>query len=174
MILDSFRWIWHRRDEKEKFEGLLLEEIQALKKLLRRQSVLIEEVRRDQEAFASREHQINKPLLELCDAVFHLQHSFRNPGLMSRQHVHVLSMVFKKLEQFAGYMDLQIILEEGVPFDPRIHESVFNRNPGSHSLDVLEVIQPGYLQDGKVIRPAKVVVGTVEDSVHISEGAAPS
>jgi len=174
MILDSFRWIWHRRDEKEKFEGLLLEEIQALKKLLRRQSVLIEEVRRDQEALRPGRHQVNEPLLELCDAVFYLQHSFRNPGLMSRQHAHVLNMVFKKLEQFAGYMDLQIILEEGVPFDPRIHEAVVNRSPGSHSLDVLEVIQPGYLQDGKVLRPAKVVVGTVEDSVHISEGAAPS
>jgi molecular chaperone GrpE (heat shock protein) len=82
-------------------------------------------------------------------------------------------MVMKKAELFAASLGIEMILDEGVFFDPRLHEAVENRSPGSDSLDVLELVQPGYLQDGKVLRPARVVVGTAGKGAS-SEGITPS
>ena len=67
---------------------------------------------------------------------------------MSSQHAQVLNMVMKKAETFAASLGIEMILDEGVSFDPRLHEAVENRSPGSDSLDVLELVQPGYLQNG--------------------------
>lgn len=49
----------------------------------------------------------------------------------------------------------------GQPFDPDLHEALTTR----HSLDappntVLEVMQKGYLLNGRLIRPARVIVAT--------------
>jgi molecular chaperone GrpE len=83
-------------------------------------------------------------------------------------------MVLKKMDRFAASLGVKIILEEGTPFDPVVHEAVANRNPGSTSLEVLELVQPGYLLDGKVLRPARVIVGASDESVHTMEEIAPS
>lgn len=152
----------------------MLEELHGLKKLLRKQSALMEEMHREQEALSARERQSSGPLLDLCDSVFYLYRAFQNPGLMSRQHVQVLNMVMKKADRFAASLGLEMILDEGKPFDPRIHEAVANRSPGSSSLEVVELVQPGYLQAGKVLRPAKVIVGAASDETITSEGNAPS
>jgi molecular chaperone GrpE (heat shock protein) len=174
MLFKNLGWFQRKKNEKEAAQRLVLEEFQGLKKLLRKQSVLIEAVRREQEALATEEPQSPEPLLELCDAVFYLHRAFQHPGLMSRQHAQVLNMVLKKMDRFAASLGLEMILEEGVPFDPRVHEAVANRTPGSHSLEVLELVQPGYLQDGKVVRPAKVIVGAAGDLTLTSEGIPPS
>ncbi len=164
MKLGDFKWFRRKRDdEAAESRRHILEETQSLKKLLRKQSILIEEVRREQEAAAAKERTNVEPLLDLCDSVFHLQRAFRSPGLMSRQHAQVVSMVSKRLDLFASCAGVEMILEEGVPFDPRIHEAVSNRSPDSPALEIFEVIQPGYLRDGKVLRPAKVVVGAATD-----------
>jgi molecular chaperone GrpE len=89
---------------------------------------------------------------------------------MSRQHAQVLNMVLNKLHRFASSLDLELVLDEGAPFDPEIHEAVANRSPGSQPLEVIEVISPGYVQNGRVLRPAKVIVGNSDDSESISGG----
>ncbi len=175
MRLGDFKWFRRKRDEEAaESRRLILEETQSLKKLLRKQSILIEEVRREQEAAAARERTNVAPLLDLCDSVFHLQRAFQNPGLMSRQHAQVVNMVVKRLDLFAGSAGIEMVLDEGVPFDPRIHEAVVNRSPDSPALEILEVIQPGYLRDGIVLRPAKVVVGAADDSIPIVKGSTAS
>ena len=45
----------------------------------------------------------------------------------------------------------------GTRFDPALHEAVDSRN-GEHDT-ILEVVEKGYNLGGKVLRPAKVVVG---------------
>jgi molecular chaperone GrpE (heat shock protein) len=168
---------WFRRKgkeqtkDKEEAQRLVLEELQGLKKLLRKQSMQIEEVHREQEALAAKEPQNMEPLLDLCDAVFYLERAFHNPGLMSRQHAQVLKMVLQKADRFAASFGLKMILEEGMPFDPQQHEAVANRSPGAHPLQVIEVIRPGYLRDDKVLRPAKVVVGALNDPSITPEGS---
>lgn len=173
MAFGNLGWFQRKRKEKEEDHRLVMEELQGLKKLLRKQSVLIEEVRRGQEALAVKKHQAPEPLLELCDAVFYVHRAFQNPGLMSRQHAQVLSMVLNKAHRFAASLGLEMILDEGIPFDSRVHEAIANRSPGSHSLEVIELVQPGYLRDGKVVRPAKVIVGATGAQALTSEGATP-
>lgn len=174
MAYEMLRWFQRKREAKEEAQRIVQEEFQGLKKLLRKQSVLVEEVHREQQALAAKERQRPEPLIELCDALFHLHRAFRNPGLMSRQHAQVLNMVIIKLDRFSASVGLEMILEEGIPFDPRVHEAVANRNPGAHCLEILEVVQPGYLQNGKVLRPARVIVGVASDLTLTSEGSAPS
>ena len=161
---------WFRRKkeaEEEDPQRLILEETQNLKKLFRKQSVLLEEVHREQQNAAGKKRDL-EPLLDLCDALFYLHRAFQNPGLMSRQHAQVLNMVQQKMQRFAISFDIEMILAEGIPFDASIHEAVTNRSPDALSLEVLEVIQPGYLQDGKVVRSAKVIVGNRDEAPFLT------
>jgi len=145
--------------EEQNPQRLILEETQNLKKLLRKQGLLLEAVHQEQQVLANRDQQDLEPLLDLCDAFFHLRRAFQNPGLMSRQHAQVLHLVHQRLHRFALAFGIEMILTEGIPFDARLHEVVSNRNPEASLLEVLEVIQPGYLRNGNVLRPARVIVG---------------
>jgi molecular chaperone GrpE (heat shock protein) len=173
MGFEYFKRLQSKRKEKEEAQRRLVEELEGLKKLLRKQSVLMEEVRRGQEALMAKKRRSPEPLLDLCDSIFYLHRAFQNPGLMSRQHAQVLNMVLNKAHRFAASLGLEMILEEGIPFDPRVHEAVANRSPGSNLLEIIELVQPGYLQDGKVLRPAKVIVGAASDLAPASEGILP-
>ena len=160
MAFGSLKWFSGRKEAKEKARQAVLEEFDNVKKLLRKQAVMIEELRRGQDAaLAAVENRDKGRLIELCDSVFYLHRAFQSPGIMSRQHAQVLRMVMERMGQFAASLGLEMILEEGIPFDSRLHEAVVNRSPGSETLEVVEMVQPGYLQGGKVVRPAKVVVG---------------
>jgi molecular chaperone GrpE (heat shock protein) len=170
MAFESLRWFKHKKKDKEDVRDPVLEELQGLKKLLRKQSVLIEEMHREQIALAAEKRDNQAPLLDLCDAIFYLHRAFQNPGLMSRQHAQVLNMVLNKAHRFAASLGLEMIMEEGVPFDPEIHEAVANRSPESNALSVLELIQPGYVKAGNVLRPAKVIVGASSDLAITGEG----
>ena len=162
-MFDNLRWFQRGRKEREEARRLVMEELQSLRKLVRKQSVMIEEMRREQEALAARKSR-NEPLIELCDSIFYLHRAFQNPGLMSRQHAQVLNMVFHRVHRFADSLGFEMIMEEGIPFNPGVHEAVANRSPGSPSLEIIEVVSPGYLQKGKVVRPAKVIVGAASDN----------
>ncbi len=54
MGLVLFSWLQRKKKDKQEAQRLVMEEFQGLKKLLRKQSVLIEEVRREQEALAAK------------------------------------------------------------------------------------------------------------------------
>ena len=52
----------------------------------------------------------------------------------------------------------RIAVEPGQPFDPVYHEAVEVRTGDMSEDTVVEVVQPGYLHEGMVLRPARVVV----------------
>lgn len=157
-----------KKSEVEDPQRLILEDTQNLRKLLRKQSMLLEEVHREQQNTAAGKKRDLDPLIDLCDALFYLHRAFLNPGLMSRQHAQLLNMVQQKMQRFAMSFDIEMILAEGIPFDARFHEVVTNRSPDATSLEVLEVIQPGYLQKGKVVRSAKVIVGNRDEAPFLT------
>ncbi|MGH9320553.1 MAG: nucleotide exchange factor GrpE [Vicinamibacteria bacterium] len=49
-------------------------------------------------------------------------------------------------------------VEPGEPFDPRFHEAVETQEGDTEETTVAAVLQSGYLLDGQVLRPARVVV----------------
>ena len=66
------------------------------------------------------------------------------------------------LAKFAALLDqfgLAVISETGGPFDPSFHEACAVRfNTWEPDGNVLEVVRPGFSQDGEVLRCASVVV----------------
>ena len=69
------------------------------------------------------------------------------------------------LRRFQDTLKRQGLLEieaGGAPFDPRLHEAVQEvpAGPGQREGDVVEVLRRGYLLDGRVIRPATVIVAS--------------
>jgi len=81
------------------------------------------------------------------------------------------------LRRFQDTLKRQGLLEieaDGAPFDPRVHEAVqeIPAGPGQREGDVTEVLRRGYLLDGRVIRPATVIVaGASPEPAEVSEGA---
>jgi molecular chaperone GrpE len=52
----------------------------------------------------------------------------------------------------------QMDVEPGAPFDPRTHEAVETHEGDVPEMTVAAVSQPGYLFEGQLLRPARVVV----------------
>ncbi|MBI3956937.1 MAG: nucleotide exchange factor GrpE [Candidatus Kerfeldbacteria bacterium] len=64
----------------------------------------------------------------------------------------------KQLQTFFSDMGLQRVATD-VPFNPEFHEAVAHEErPGVTAGTILEVVTPGYLMHGKLLRPAKVKV----------------
>ena len=80
------------------------------------------------------------------------------------------------LRRFQDTLKRQGLLEieaAGAPFDPRVHEAVqeIPAGPGQREGDVTEVLRRGYVLDGRVIRPATVIVaGASPAPAEVAEG----
>src|SRR5919202_1400681 len=71
-----------------------------------------------------------------------------------------VEMVERKLLKALTNFGLQIISPENSSFDPELHEAVGTEPAASQEDDhvVSRVYQPGYVFNGKLLRPARVVV----------------
>lgn len=66
-----------------------------------------------------------------------------------------LKLLAKAFERFA----IQRVDPEGAAFDPAQHEAMAMREaPGAAPGSVVEVVQPGYELNGRLLRPARVIV----------------
>ncbi|MBU1032209.1 nucleotide exchange factor GrpE [Patescibacteria group bacterium] len=70
-----------------------------------------------------------------------------------------VELTVKELKQVLESEGLGQIAAEGL-FDPNLHEAVDIR--GGEDNKILEVVRKGYTLNGKVLRPAQVVVGRKE------------
>lgn len=68
-----------------------------------------------------------------------------------------VSAIHQKFGRLLEAMGVKEVEAEGIPFDPARHEAV-GKQPGEEN-KVLHVLQKGYELQGKVIRPAMVIVG---------------
>jgi molecular chaperone GrpE len=78
----------------------------------------------------------------------------------SKTIVDGVSMVEKKLLKMLGSHGLEVIDPVGQPFDPSRHEAVMTEPAQTPEEDhqVARVFQQGYLFNGQLLRPARVVV----------------
>ncbi len=72
-----------------------------------------------------------------------------------------MEYIHQQLVSFLNDHGVKKIEAEGKNFDPIFHESVGTIDVAEENLDhkILTTIKPGYLLNGKVIRPAQVKVG---------------
>ncbi len=76
------------------------------------------------------------------------------PSLAAGQQA-TLQLLAKAFEKFS----IQRLDPVGVPFDPTLHEAVMVQESDSAPADsVLQVLQSGYQLNGRLLRPARVVV----------------
>ena len=169
-IGDSVRnWIWKGAAPHletlagagAKLEGELID----LKKLVRRQGIQQESLVRelsdkiDAQATADKGAQRDLPaprLMELAESFFHLEAVLVSLG-SAADTLSALNMVWGKLTDVCHQAGMEIIRESGVPYDSRLHEAL-NRAPlGDHPV-VMNVSAPGFIHQGRVIRPARVVL----------------
>ncbi|NVD34728.1 nucleotide exchange factor GrpE [Marinobacter lutaoensis] len=75
------------------------------------------------------------------------------------------------LKSFAKF-NVEQISPEGEPFDPQQHEAMsMVPAPGAEPNTVVSVVQKGYLLNGRVVRPAMVVVAKPADAPKVDEQA---
>jgi molecular chaperone GrpE (heat shock protein) len=176
-IADSIRqWLWRGADpllDELSRKGEKLEaEIVELKKLVRRQGIQQEALVRDIStkidtlAFADGvKESDSRPdsLMELAETFFHLQTALVHLGI-EHETLEALEIVWEKLGEVCNEVGLEIILESGVPFDSRMHEALDRAPAGEHPV-VKDVTAPGFIHDGRVIRPARVMLSenTISD-----------
>ncbi|WP_029652302.1 nucleotide exchange factor GrpE [Marinobacter daepoensis] len=79
-----------------------------------------------------------------------------------------LTLFMNSLKKFS----VEQVNPVGEPFDPQQHEAMsMVPAPGAEPNSVVAVVQKGYLLNGRVVRPAMVVVAKAEDAPKIDEQA---
>lgn len=75
-----------------------------------------------------------------------------------------VEMVFGELKEVLAQEGLEPIIAKGRPFDPNLHEAALEVGGGdSPEPRVVEVLRPGYLFKGSVLRPAMVKVARAKE-----------
>jgi molecular chaperone GrpE len=97
-------------------------------------------------------------LRQLLEVIDNLERALRMPAEASglRQGVEMTLRQLMRVLAQAGVE--RIAVESGQPFDPSYHEAVGVRTGDVPQDTVVDVEQSGYLHDGVVLRPARVVV----------------
>jgi len=162
-------WFWKGAEPLlEDLTGIgkkLEDELSDLKKLVRRQGIqqesLVREVSTKIDMIATKnvDEQQNPqaaPLAELADSFFHLETVLVRLGCED-DTLSALKMVWGKLIDVCDKAGLEMIRESGVPFDSRLHEALNRAPDGEHPI-VMDVTSPGFIHNGRVTRPARVVL----------------
>ena len=71
-----------------------------------------------------------------------------------------MALVEKKLAKVLSTLGMEILNPVGLPFDPALHEAVMTEPAAAREEDhlVARVFQVGYVFNGQLLRPARVVV----------------
>ena len=108
----------------------------------------------------SANEQLIKTLLPVIDDFDRAEKSFRDKNDKELEGFFLIHSKFKKVLDQAGVkmMDIKV----GAEFNPDLHEAITQIPAPDASLKgkIVDVIEPGYLLTDKVIRFAKVVVGS--------------
>ncbi|RBW48889.1 nucleotide exchange factor GrpE [Marinobacter sp. F3R11] len=83
-----------------------------------------------------------------------------------------VEMTLSLLESSLKKFNVEPLNPVGEPFDPQLHEAMsLVSAPDAEPNSVVAVVQKGYLLNGRVVRPAMVVVAKAQDAPKIDEQA---
>jgi molecular chaperone GrpE len=112
-----------------------------------------------QEASVRGQAEMLKGLIDALDDLGRFAHV--DPATTdARTVVDGVSLVESKLLKTLSNLGLEVLNPVGQPFDPALHEAVMTDTAASPEEDheVSRVFQPGYVFNGLLLRPARVVV----------------
>jgi molecular chaperone GrpE len=116
--------------------------------------------RAEQEAEKTRKFALEKFVKELLPVVDSLEKALEamDDGA-SETHREGVAMTLKLQRDVLGKFGVEEIDPKGEPFDPQFHEAMaMVPNPELEPNSVMEVVQKGYQLNGRLVRPAMVVV----------------
>ena len=116
--------------------------------------------RAEQEAEKARKFALEKFVKELLPVVDSLEKALESmQDDASEVHREGVSMTLKMQLDVLSKFGVESIEPQGEPFDPQVHEAMaMVPNPELDPNTVMEVMQKGYLLNGRLVRPAMVVV----------------
>nr|WP_298250647.1 nucleotide exchange factor GrpE [uncultured Halomonas sp.] len=116
--------------------------------------------RAEQDAEKARKFALEKFVKELLPVVDSLEKALEAMADgASDTHREGVSMTLKLQLDVLGKFGVEVVDPAGEPFDPQYHEAMaMVPNPELDPNSVMEVIQKGYLLNGRLVRPAMVVV----------------
>ncbi len=105
-------------------------------------------------------------ITELCPLVDYFNSAFaavpeaeqQSSWLQGMRHIQAYLMSILKNH------NVELIEQTGIPFDANQHETVGEEASDQPDHSVVKISQPGFTLNGKVIRPAKVIVATDKNS----------
>ncbi|MGL6251532.1 MAG: nucleotide exchange factor GrpE [Billgrantia desiderata] len=116
--------------------------------------------RAEQEAEKARTFALERFVKELLPVVDSLEKALDAMGEdASDAHREGVAMTLKMQHDVLAKFGVETVEPAGEPFDPQFHEAMaMVPNPELEPNSVMEVIQKGYLLNGRLVRPAMVVV----------------
>lgn len=116
--------------------------------------------RAEQEAEKARKFALEKFVKELLPVVDSLEKALESMQQgASDAHREGVSMTLKMQLDVLDKFGVESIEPQGEPFDPQVHEAMaMVPNPELEPNTVMDVIQKGYSLNGRLVRPAMVVV----------------
>ncbi|MCE8026001.1 MULTISPECIES: nucleotide exchange factor GrpE [Halomonadaceae] len=116
--------------------------------------------RAEQEAEKARKFALERFVKELLPVVDSLEKALDAMGEdASDVHREGVAMTLKMQQDVLAKFGVETVEPAGEPFDPKFHEAMaMVPNPELEPNSVMEVIQKGYLLNGRLVRPAMVVV----------------
>ncbi|TFH85686.1 nucleotide exchange factor GrpE [Billgrantia azerbaijanica] len=121
--------------------------------------------RAEQEAEKARKFALEKFIKELLPVVDSLEKALEAMGEDATEaHREGVAMTLKMQRDVLGKFGVEVVDPQGEPFDPQYHEAMaMVPNPELEPNSVMEVVQKGYLLNGRLVRPAMVVVSQSAD-----------
>ncbi|MDR5893923.1 nucleotide exchange factor GrpE [Halomonas mongoliensis] len=138
-------------------QGLADAKDQALRAAAEAQNV---RRRAEQEAEKARKFALEKFVKELLPVVDSLEKALEAMADEATEaHREGVSMTLKMQLDAMAKFGVEAVEPAGEPFDPQLHEAMaMVPNPELEPNTVMEVMQKGYLLNGRLVRPAMVVV----------------
>ncbi|WP_163560724.1 nucleotide exchange factor GrpE [Halomonas sp. NO4] len=121
--------------------------------------------RAEQETEKARKFALEKFVKELLPVVDSLEKALEAMGEDATEaHREGVAMTLKMQLDVLGKFGVEVVDPAGEPFDPQYHEAItMVPNPDLEPNSVMEVVQKGYLLNGRLVRPAMVVVSQSAD-----------
>lgn len=115
--------------------------------------------RAEQETTKARKFALEKFVKELLPVVDSLEKALETMQDGSDAHREGVAMTLKMQLDVLSKFGVEVVDPHGEPFDPEYHEAVaMVPNPELDPNSVMDVIQKGYVLNGRLVRPAMVVV----------------
>ncbi len=145
----------------------LAAEVAALRKAMRRQALVLDQIgaalrERDEE----HEETERQNLIEVAEAFFHFSHFLRRSIGWDAALEEALERVWVRIDLVLRGHGVEMIRGGSCSFDPERHQAIESRDYSGEVPRVVEVLQPGFAADGKILKPAKVIVATPVENLE--------